>query len=185
LEVIFRIPGREYAFAEVKVTGADPLEIMRNLRDMDGNFWVTVGNALEAGCSSAALGPLQPNVIAEYDNGPQHQVATPDGYREPVWAQNAPQEAQQPYPAPTTQQGGYAPQNGPQGYTGGYQQPQQYTPQPPQAPPGQSAPVCGHGVPMTYHGPGKNRAGKDYGASWRCAAKVAREQQCKAQWLDN
>lgn len=155
MEVVFRLPGNsEYSYAEIRVDGSSPMDIMRTLRDVDGAFLSAVGNALTQGCSMVALGALQPQVVAEYD--------------EPAQAQNASyasQEAQAYNPAP---QQAYASQNAPQGYG---QQPQYQQQAPSGPPPGQQPPICAqHGQPAEYKPAGfSKRTNKPYNAFWACA----------------
>lgn len=51
----------------------------------------------------------------------------------------------------------------------------------PAVPGAPGAPSCAHG-PMEYFAAGVNRAGKEYGASYRCPSQD-RASQCKAKWL--
>lgn len=187
MKIEFRLPGTvEYGYASVFTTEGSPADQKRELRDLDADFWNLVGNSLSEGCSMTALGPLQGRVIQETAPDPA------PAYNAPPWASEAPQEGQgYNYQSQAPQ----APQGPPQGSPAvyqtspqqyqGYQAPQATFQQPNQAPPGQQAPVCNHGVPMKFFAGGvSTKTNKPYGTSYRCQANVPREQQCKAVWAD-
>lgn len=149
MEIVFRIPtGREYAYVEVRVDGPSPADIMRTMRDIDGNFLSLMSNLLEQGCSMVATGPLGPTVVEE-SGAPEYAYETPN---QPQGYQGAPQ-------------GYYQPQNGYQGQAGAYQSN-------PPVPPGQNAPICQYHQRPAEFKPGgvSQRTGKPYDAFWTCAA---------------
>jgi hypothetical protein len=154
LKAIFRLPGAEYAYAQIETSEGNPFDVAREVRDMDDNFWNAVGNALAQGCSLVALGVLQPQVVNE-------PPVWDDGASAPQWASQGPQDTQG-YSAPA--QTYQAPQNGYQAPQGGYAQ------NAPTNPPGMQAPICQqHGQPAKYKPAGTNKTtGRPYNAFWTC-----------------
>lgn len=164
MKIEFRFPGSaEYSYASLWTTEGSPGDNARELRDVDDDLLLKVGDVLKRGCAMTAIAVLSPQIVVEESpwqpeeaqNGAQAYQA-PQAYQSAPPAWQPPQEAAQP------------PQQAWQTQQQAWQAPQQQ--QAPQGPPPGPIPTCAHGPKKWVPAGLRKSDGNPYSAFWACQA---------------